>query len=144
MYFIYNLVLAYIDIESLVKAIKLPLNKYNDRHKTFKQKFYNKYLPKCSRRKKKKKKTRNCQPSKKKKPYVMGTNFSGWGYPPSQTLVLSSCLPGIAVDVSSTSGSTVVNRVFAGIGGDIRIFSLVLPFEDDDDSGTEPSIIGLG
>lgn len=71
----------------------------------------------------------------------MDTNFSGWGYPLSQTLTLSSGLPGIVVDVNSTSGSTTA--VFAGIQGKLPLFSFVLPIDDDDDTGAESSDVGL-
>jgi len=77
--------------------------------------------------------------------YVMGTNLNGWGCPLSQTLTFSPCLPGIAVDVSSTSGpATVVDRAYAGIRGDFQLFSLVLSFEEVDDTGAVVSNIGLG
>ena len=73
--------------------------------------------------------------------YAMGTNLSGWGYPPSQALSFSSRLPGIAVDVNSTPKS--VPGVYARTR-DLPIFSSVLPFEDNDDPGTDSSKIGLG
>ena len=77
----------------------------------------------------------------------MGTNLSGWGYPLSQTLTFSSRLPGIVVDVNSTSGSApaVNERAFTGVR-DLLLFSLVLLFEDDDtgaDSGLAVYIGGL-
>jgi len=72
----------------------------------------------------------------------MGTNLSGWGYPLSQALSFSSRLPGIAIDVNSTSGSAP--GVFAETR-DLPLFSLVLPFEDDDDDiGADSSKFGLG
>jgi len=85
-----------------------------------------------------KRKERNCQSSNNH--YEMGTNFSGWGYPLSQTLTFSSRLPGIGVDVNSTSGSAT-----AGIRGDLPLFPLVFLFEeDDDDTGADSSKVGLG
>lgn len=72
----------------------------------------------------------------------MGTNFNGWGYPLSQALSFSSRLPGIAVDVNSTPKSAPA--VFVGIRRDLPSFSLVLPFEDDDDAGADSSKFGLG
>lgn len=43
----------------------------------------------------------------------MDTNLSGWGYPLIfQELSFSSCLPGIAVDVNSFSGSAPVAKNF--------------------------------
>ena len=69
----------------------------------------------------------------------MGTNLSGWGYPLSQTLTFSSCLPGVAVDASPSSAKDS-DRVllYVRIRGDI--FSLVLPFEDE---AAAESSIGL-
>ena len=76
----------------------------------------------------------------------MGTNLSGcWGYrlALSQALSFSSRLPGIAIDVNSTSGSAP--GIFAE-NRDLPLFSLVLllPFEDEDDPGTDSSKFGLG
>jgi len=66
-------------------------------------------------------------------PYAMGTNYSGLGCLLSQTLTLSSPLPGVVVDVNPTSGSAIKIR-------DLLFFSLVLPFEDDDDTAADSSI----
>ena len=75
-------------------------------------------------------------------PYTMGTNLSGWGYPLFQALTFSSPLPGSnVVDVDSASGSAP--GIFGGIRGDLSVFSLVLPFIDDDDTGVDSSEIGL-
>ena len=76
----------------------------------------------------------------------MGTNFNGWGYPPSQTLSISSRLSGIAVDVDLTSASgSTTSAAFAKIRGDLSLLTLVfkLPFDDEDDLGADSSKFGL-
>ena len=79
--------------------------------------------------------------------YRMGTNFSGWGYPLSQTLSFLSCLSDIVVDVNPfLDSSPSVNGVFAGIWkyrSKSILFLLVLRSPDDDDAAVDPSNIEL-
>ena len=69
-------------------------------------------------------------------PYARGTNHSGLGCLVSRALTLSSPLPGVVVVVNPTSGSAIKIR-------DLLFFSLVLPFEDDDDDTGADSSVGL-
>jgi len=61
------------------------------------------------------------------------SNHSGLGYLLSRALTLSSPLPGVVVDANPASGSAIKIR-------DLLFFSLVLPLEDDDDTGADSSI----
>jgi len=70
---------------------------------------------------------RNQQGQKKKKnPHMMDINFSGWGYPLSQTF--SSCFCGIAVEIGGSFWDP--DRVLS-------------QFPDDDDTAVDSSNIGM-